>query len=92
MKVSKFLAKEFVLGKEEAVAEVYYKDRGLLYFIISTFPKGHALSGELSWTHYRLLLKVEDTSARDFYIKAAIENNWSHNKNPHRLEEGFLSF
>ncbi len=39
MKVSKSLAKEFVLGKEEAVAEVYHKYRGLLYFIISTYVK-----------------------------------------------------
>lgn len=39
MKVPKSLAKEFILGKEEAVSEVYYKYRGLLYFIISTYVK-----------------------------------------------------
>ncbi len=33
-----------------------------------TFPeKLHALRGELSWTHYRLLLKVESDAAREFY-------------------------
>jgi hypothetical protein len=31
------------------------------------FPKLNALSSELSWTHYRLLLKVEGPEARDFY-------------------------
>lgn len=39
MKVPKSLAKEFVLGKEEAISEVYYEYRGLLYFIISTYVK-----------------------------------------------------
>ena len=42
-----------------------------------TFEKGHALRGELSWTHYRLLLKVENKSAREFYIEEAIRGNWS---------------
>lgn len=43
----------------------------------STFKKIHALRGELSWTHYRLLLKVERNDARIFYIQEAIESNWS---------------
>ncbi len=42
-----------------------------------TFQKGHALSGELSWTHYRLLLQVENEGARNFYINEAISGNWS---------------
>ena len=42
-----------------------------------TFPKSHALRGELSWTHYRLLLSLNDENARNFYIKEAIEGNWS---------------
>lgn len=29
-----------------------------------TFPNGHALRDELSWTHYRLLMKVENDTAR----------------------------
>jgi len=43
----------------------------------STFEKLHALRGELSWTHYRLLLKVEREDARAFYMQEAIECNWS---------------
>ncbi len=39
--------------------------------------KLHALRGELSWTHYRLLLKVENQDARDFYETEAAEANWS---------------
>ena len=36
-----------------------------------------AVSAELSWTHYKMLIRVEDGDARDFYIKEAIAGNWS---------------
>ena len=35
------------------------------------------LSHNLSWTHYRTLLRVEDTPARAFYEIEAIKNNWT---------------
>ena len=41
------------------------------------FPKWNALRSELSWTHYRLLLKVEKEHTREFYLNEAIESNWS---------------
>lgn len=41
------------------------------------FPILHALRGELSWTHYRLLLKVERGDALRYYQQEAIANNWS---------------
>lgn len=31
------------------------------------FPNGHSMRDQLSWTHYRLLLKIEDAKKRDFY-------------------------
>jgi predicted nuclease of restriction endonuclease-like (RecB) superfamily len=41
------------------------------------FPKFHALRGELSWTHYRLLLKVQNDTARKFYLEEAVKSQWS---------------
>jgi predicted nuclease of restriction endonuclease-like (RecB) superfamily len=35
------------------------------------------LRSELSWTHYRLLLKLEKEEARQFYMNEAANNNWS---------------
>ena len=35
------------------------------------------LHPNLSWTHYRTLLRVEKTDARSFYEIEAIDNNWS---------------
>ncbi len=43
-----------------------------------TYPEIlHAVRGELSWTHYRLLLKVDKPEARQFYETEAIEGRWS---------------
>ncbi len=36
-----------------------------------TFPNGYALRSELSWTHYRLLMRVENDTARQFYLDEA---------------------
>jgi len=41
------------------------------------FEKSHALRDELTWTHYRLLLKVEKAEARQFYIEETIAGNWN---------------
>ena len=41
------------------------------------FPIRHALRDELSWTHYRLLLRVEKEEARSFYLNEAVNSNWS---------------
>ena len=49
-----------------------------------TSQKSHALRDELpfvrpelSWTHYRLLLKVERPDVRKFYLDECIASNWS---------------
>lgn len=41
------------------------------------YPKCDALRPELSWTHYRLLLKVGNGQARLFYMQETIDCNWS---------------
>ena len=41
------------------------------------FPNTNALRSQLSWTHYRLLLKVEKQAARDFYADECVKSNWS---------------
>lgn len=38
-------------------------------------PQG--FSPQLSWSHYRALMRVEDPSARDFYEREAAECGWS---------------
>ena len=42
-----------------------------------SFPILDALRQELSWTHYRILMRVEEDPAREFYLQECIEGNWS---------------
>ena len=42
-----------------------------------SFPICDALRRELSWTHYRLLLRVDSSQARQWYVQEAAEQNWS---------------
>lgn len=41
------------------------------------FPKCDALRHELSWTHYRLLLRVDSPTAREWYMNEAATQNWN---------------
>ncbi|MDH1209724.1 PDDEXK nuclease domain-containing protein [Pseudomonas chengduensis] len=41
------------------------------------FPIRDALRHELSWTHYRTLLRVDSDSARQWYMNEAATQNWS---------------
>lgn len=41
------------------------------------FPNWNALRSELSWTHYRLLLRVDSAAAREWYVQEAASQNWS---------------
>ena len=51
-----------------------YTETSLKYmrFVYQAFPIRHILRDELSWSHYRLLTKIENTSARTWYM---IEQN-----------------
>lgn len=41
------------------------------------FPMCDALRHEISWTHYRLLLRIENPQARHWYMNEAAVQNWS---------------
>ena len=68
--LSKEMTKEF--GKGFTVANL----QNMRQFYL-TFPKNYALRSELSWTHYRLLMRVENENARNFYLEESIKENWS---------------
>ena len=41
------------------------------------YSKRNAVRTELSWTHYRTLLRVENAQARDWYLQETINQSWS---------------
>lgn len=42
-----------------------------------TFPNRYTLCSELSWSHYRLLMRVPDEAARSFYAEECAKSAWS---------------
>ena len=78
-RVMKSLSKELtrLYGKGYAKTNLYS-----FYTFYKIFPEiFHSVSGkfdlQLTWTHDRLLLQVEDAEARDWYCKEAAEQTWS---------------
>ena len=41
------------------------------------FPIRGTLCPELSWSHYRLLIRISNEEARQYYLSEAAEQNWS---------------
>jgi len=68
--LSKELTKEF--GKGFTVTNLRYMRQFYLAFSIH-----HTLCDELSWSHYRLLSRIEDENIRRFYVDECVEGNWS---------------
>lgn len=42
-----------------------------------TFPIASALRSQFSWTHYRMLMRIDGEEKREFYIAETKKNNWT---------------
>ena len=42
-----------------------------------TYPIGYAVSSQLTWTHYRMLMRVQSDEARKWYTEETIRCQWS---------------
>ncbi len=71
--LSKQLTGEF--GTGFTVANL--KNFRQFYLAFPDNGKGYALRSLLTWTHYRLIMRVESQPAREYYIREAAEQNWS---------------
>jgi len=68
--LSETLTREF--GKGFDASNLRY-----MRLFYQAFPIRDALRHELSWTHYRLLLRVDSPDAVKWYLREASEQNWS---------------
>ena len=41
------------------------------------FPNTNALRSQLSWTHFRTLIRIDNQDKREFYIAETEKNNWT---------------
>jgi predicted nuclease of restriction endonuclease-like (RecB) superfamily len=42
-----------------------------------TFPIANALRSQLSWTHYKLIIRLDSQDKIDFYVAETVKNNWN---------------
>ena len=68
--LSEHLTEEF--GKGFSVQGL----RNMRQFYLA-FPKRSTLWSELSWSHYRLLMRISDENAKMFYAEEAVKSGWS---------------
>lgn len=68
--LSEHLTKEF--GRGYTVRNLRYMRQFYL-----AFPIRNTLCAELSWSHYRHLLRVSDEKVRMFYAQEAVKSGWS---------------
>ena len=54
-----------------------------------TFPNTNALRSQLSWTHYRLLMKVADEKARNYYLEETVKSAWSSRQLERQINSSF---
>ena len=83
--LSQRLGDEF--GKGFSVANL--KNFRQFYLTFPDFEKSYALRSQLSWTHYRLIMRVEDDRARDYYIEEAAQQGWSSRQLERNIKSGW---
>ena len=70
--LSEKLTKEFGKGFSETNLEQMRK-----FFKVYGISQTLSEEFQLSWSHYLILMRIEDINARNFYEIEAFENNWS---------------
>jgi predicted nuclease of restriction endonuclease-like (RecB) superfamily len=74
--LSRRLTAEFGNGFGETNLK-YFRQFYLTYPVQSAEQIRHTLCDELTWSHYRLLMRVEKPDARQWYMIEAADQNWS---------------
>ncbi|MEZ2442169.1 YhcG family protein [Chitinophaga sp. RCC_12] len=68
--LARHLTKEFGKGFDE-------RELRRMRQFYQLFPIRDALRPELSWTHYRIILRVDSPTARQYYLIETAEQSWS---------------
>lgn len=70
--LSEKLTKEFGKGFSQRNLE-----QMRTFYVRYSIPQTLSAEFKLSWSHYLILMRIEDINARNFYEIEAFENNWS---------------
>ena len=70
--LSEKLTKEFGKGFSQRTLE-----QMRTFYVRYSIPQTLSAEFKLSWSHYLILMRIEDIGTRNFYEIEAIQNNWS---------------
>lgn len=65
--------RQFYLIYKDHIPQILYP----MYPELNRNKNLHTLSAELSWSHYRVLMRIENQFSRNFYEVECINNKWS---------------
>lgn len=71
--LSRYLGDSF--GKGFSVANL--KNFRQFYLTYQDYQKSYALRSQLSWSHIRLIMRIENSKEREYYLCEAHSENWS---------------
>ena len=54
-----------------------YRQLELMRQFYRTYPIANSLRSQLSWTHYRLIIRIDNEEKREYYLAETSKNNWS---------------
>lgn len=83
--LSRRLGDEF--GRGFSVANL--KNFRQFYLTFPDLEKSYTLRSELGWSHYRLIMRVADTQARDYYIQEAASHGWTTRELERNIRSGW---
>jgi len=70
----KYLSKRLTKDFGEGFTAVSLRNMRRFY---QQFPIRSALRSELSWTHYRTLMRIDDEKKRNYYLRGCAESAWN---------------
>jgi predicted nuclease of restriction endonuclease-like (RecB) superfamily len=82
----KALASQLTLQLDKALDERELRRIRQFYQL---FPDRGDLRAELTWTHYRYLLRIENPRARAYYLREAAEQSWGTRELDRNIQSGY---
>ena len=74
-------------GKGFSVANL--KNMRMFYLTFRDNPKSYTLCSQLSWSHIRLIMRLDRKDARDYYLNEVREQNWTVRDLERNIKSGY---